>query len=278
MLYGLNPLVRFVGAVKVGEANTHTRVGRDNRMFYFTSGKATLIVGKRAFSVAKNTLAFLPSYTEYRFELRGDDVTLICTNFDVTADETRPQTQEKPIELSAWDGVRRGETLPLEFSRPIIIKDAEAVGKDVAKLYKIFFAGEDYYDDFASLYMKKILLFALTRADDERPSGSAERAVEYIRENFRENVTNAELARHLGYHPNHLNRVVKAYTGMTLKSYLIATRIAAAKEMLASGDAPITDISESCGFSTPSSFTEIFSRSEGVTPREYRNRMRNVIV
>ena len=130
MLYGLNPLVRFVGAVKVGEANTHTRVGRDNRMFYFTSGKATLVVGKRAFSVAKNTLAFLPSYTEYRFELRGEDVELICTNFDVTADETRPQTQEKPIELSAWDGVRRGETLPLEFSRPIIIKDAEAVGKD----------------------------------------------------------------------------------------------------------------------------------------------------
>ena len=278
MLYGLNPLVRFVGAVKVGEANTHTRVGRDNRMFYFTSGKATLVVGKRAFSVAKNTLAFLPSYTEYRFELRAEDVELICTNFDVTADETRPQTQEKPIELSSWDGVRRGETLPLEFSRPIIIKDAEAVGKDVAKLYKIFFAGEDYYDDFASLYMKKILLFALTRADDERPSGSAERAVEYIRENFRENVTNAELARHLGYHPNHLNRVVKAYTGMTLKSYLIATRIAAAKEMLASGDAPITDISESCGFSTPSYFSELFLRSEGITPREYRKKMRSIII
>ena len=278
MLYGLNPLVRFVGAVKVGEANTHTRVGRDNRMFYFTSGKATLVVGKRSFSVAKNTLAFLPSYTEYRFELRGEDVELICTNFDVTADETRPQTQEKPIELSAWDGVRHGETLPLEFSRPIIIKDAEAVGKDVAKLYKISFAGEDYYDDFASLYMKKILLFALTRADDERPSGSAERAVEYIRENFRENVTNAELARHLGYHPNHLNRVVKAYTGMTLKSYLIATRIAAAKEMLASGDAPITDISESCGFSTPSYFSELFLRSEGITPREYRKKMRSIII
>ena len=278
MLYRLNPLVRFVGAVKVGEANTHTRVGRDNRMFYFTSGKATLVVGGRAYSVAKHTLAFVPSYTEYRFELRGDDVTLICTNFDVTADESRAETHEKPIELSSWDGVRRGEELPPEFSRPIIIKDAESVAKDVARLYKIFFAGEDYYADFASLYMKKILLFALTRGGDERPSGSAERAVEYIRENFRERITAAELARHLGYHPNHLNRVVKAYTGMTLKSYLIATRIAAAKEMLASGDTPITDISESCGFSTPSYFSELFLRSEGITPREYRKKMRSIII
>ena len=278
MLYGLNPLVRFVGAVKVGEANTRTRVGRDNRMFYFTSGKATLVVGDRAYSVAKNTLAFVPPYTEYRFELRGEDVTLICTNFDVTASENSSQAQQKPIELSAWDGVRRGEELPSEFSRPIVIKDAEGVSRDVAKLYKIFFAGEDYYADFASLYMKKILLFALTRADGERPSGSAERAVEYIRENFRERITNAELARHLGYHPNHLNRVIKAYTGMSLKSYLIATRIAAAKEMLASGDAPITDISESCGFSTPSYFSELFLRSEGITPREYRKKMRSIVI
>ena len=279
MLYGLNPLVRFVGAVKVGEANTRARVGRDNRIFYFTSGKATLVICGREHSVAKHSLVYLPSYTEYRFELRSEDVTLICTNFDVTAEKSSPLAQEKPIELSSWDGVRRGgEELPEELAHPIVIRNAEGAGADVTRLYKIFFAKEEYYADFASLYMKKILLFALTRPDERRTCESAERVVEYIRENFRERITGTELARHLGYHPNHLNRVVKSYTGMTLKGYLIACRIAAAKEMLASGDMPITDISESCGFSTPSYFSELFLRSEGMTPREYRKKMRSIVI
>ena len=72
--------------------------------------------------------------------------------------------------------------------------------------------------------------------------------------------------------------MVKAYTGITLKSYIISVRLSAAREMLAMTEEPITLISESCGFSTPSYFAELFQRSEGVTPREYRNKMRNTII
>ena len=48
--------------------------------------------------------------------------------------------------------------------------------------------------------------------------------------------------------------------------------------LTSTGDAPITDISESCGFSTPSYFSELFLRSEGITPREYRKKMRSIII
>ena len=280
MIRELNPLVRFVGAVKVGEANTRDCVGRENRIFYFTSGEARLIIGGRSYPVTKNSLAYIPSYTEYRFELRsGSDVSLICLNFDVCARIEHGEGHIKPIELSVWDGDHSdGEHLPDEFSSPIVISAAEGVQKDVNKLMRIFFARDPYYADFASLYMKKILLFILTRSGVDPISEPAERILEYVRENYRNRIRNDEIAKYFGYHPNHLNRVVKSYTGMPLKSYIIACRIAAAREQLASTDDSITEISESCGFSTPSYFTEIFSRSEGVTPREYRNRMRNVIV
>ena len=280
MIRELNPLVRFVGAVKVGEANTRDCVGRENRIFYFTSGEARLIIGGRSYPVTKNSLAYIPSYTEYRFELRsGSDVSLICLNFDVCARIEHGEGHIKPIELSVWDGDRSdGEQLPKEFSSPLVIGAAEGVQKDVNKLMRIFFARDPYYADFASLYMKKILLFVLTRSGVDPISEPAERILEYVRENYRNRIRNDELAKYFGYHPNHLNRVVKSYTGMPLKSYIIACRIAAAREQLASTDDSITEISESCGFSTPSYFTEIFSRSEGVTPREYRNRMRNGIV
>jgi AraC-like DNA-binding protein len=71
---------------------------------------------------------------------------------------------------------------------------------------------------------------------------------------------------------------MKAYTGMTLRGCLIFYRVSAAKELLASTDIPITDISESCGFSTPSYFSEMFLRCEGINPREYRKKMRSIII
>ena len=280
MLRELNPLVRYVGAVKVGRANTIDCVGRENRIFYFTSGEARLVIAGKSHPVSKNTFAYVPSYTEYRFEFTGErDVTLVCMNFDISAAAEGDEDHTKPIELASWNGdASDGETLPDEFSRPIVIASADGVQKDITKISKLFFNREPYYADFASVYMKKILLFALTRSGADSSSEPAVRILEYVREHYRDQIRNADLARRFGYHPNHLNRVVKAHTGMPLKRYVIACRLAAAKELLATTDDSVTEISENCGFSTPSYFTELFSRNEGITPREYRNRMRNIII
>lgn len=281
MLTTLNPLVRYAGAVKVGLANTGCCVGRENRIFYFTSGEAVLVIAGKPYRVSKDTLVYIPSYTEYRFELRTscDDVTLVCLNFDVTARDDRGESHTRPIEVSEWDGARDGaEELPSEFSQPIVIDDAESVYKDFTKLTKIYFNREPYFADYASMYMKKILLFTLTRSVTDRSSEPAARILEYVKKNCRERITNTELAKRFNYHPNHLNRVVKSYTGSTLKAYMIACRLSFARELLATTDDPITEISENCGFSTPSYFAELFSRSEGITPREYRNRVRNIVI
>ena len=280
MLKTLNPLVRYAGAVKVGIANTKACVGRENRIFFITTGEATLVVAGNPHPVSKNTLVYLPSYTEYRFELRGaSDVSLVCLNFDVCAREDATESHTKPIEISKWDGKRDdGEELPPEFSEPIVIAHADGVQKDITKLNKIFFAKESYYAEFSSVYMKKILLYVLTRSEVEETAEPIAKILEYVRENCRDRIKNSEIAKRFNYHPNHLNRVVKSYTGVPLKSYIISARLGLARELLATTDDPITEISENCGFSTPSYFTELFSRSEGMTPREYRNRMRNRVI
>lgn len=279
MINQLNPRLKYFGSVKVGPSNTRDRVGKENRIFYLTSGKATLVIEDRAYPVSKNSLAYVPSYTKYRFELVGEDeVTIACMNFDITA---RGDSEEcaAPIDFEDWDGDRSdAEELLPEFSLPIVISGAEAVQKDVNRIAELFFAKGPYYADYASAYMKRIVLFAISRAEASAPLGGVSRILEYVRENYRARITNYEIARHFGYHPNHLNRVVKQYTGMPLREYIISCRVAAARELLASTDEPITVISENLGFSTPSYFAEIFSRSEGMTPREYRSKVRNVII
>ena len=278
MLKSLNPFVRYAGAVKVGLANTRACVGRENRIFFVTTGEATLAIAEKCHTVSKNTLVYIPSYTEYRFELKAShDVSLICLNFDICATDESDETHTKPIEISKWNGNRKdGEILPPEFSEPMGIPHADGVQKDITKLNRIFFAREPYYAEFASVYMKKILLYTLTRSGEVDAGEPVEKILEYVRDNCRDRIKNSEIARRFNYHPNHLNRVVKAYTGMPLKSYIISARLRLAREMLATTDDSVTEISENCGFSTPSYFTEVFSRSEGITPREYRNRMRNM--
>ncbi len=280
MLRALNPFVRYVGAVKVSRANTIDCVGKENRLFYFTSGEASLVIAGKTYSVSKNTLAYIPSYVEYRFDFaENDDVTLVCVNFDVVAGEDAVEEHTRPIELALWDGdTSDGERLPEELSRPIVLDAAEAVQKDITKISKLFFSREPYYAEYSSVYMKRVLLFALTRACSDPSAEPAVRILEYVREHYRYRIRNADLARRFGYHPNHLNRVVKSYTGLPLKAYIIAFRLAAARELLATTDDPITEISENCGFSTPSYFTELFSKNEGITPREYRSRIRNTVI
>ena len=158
MIRQLNPEVRFFGAVKVGLANTRDCVGRENRIFHFTSGEATLVIAGKPYPVSKNTLAYVPSYTAYRFEFGDEaDVSLVCINFDVTA-RGEGEVHTKPVEIEHWNGDRSdGEELSEEFALPIVIQSAETVQKDINKLAGLFFAKEPYYSDFASLYMKKII-------------------------------------------------------------------------------------------------------------------------
>ena len=77
--------------------------------------------------------------------------------------------------------------------------------------------------------MKKILLFILTRSGADPISEPAERILEYVRENYRNRIRNDELAKYFGYHPNHLNRVVKSYTGMPVISIILPVSLSASR-------------------------------------------------
>lgn len=66
------------------------------------------------------------------------------------------------------------------------------------------------------------------------------------------------------------SKFFKETTGQNVMDYTIETRIRKAKELLASTDLPLKDISEQVGYYNVSSFTRRFKLNQGVTPGEYR--------
>lgn len=69
------------------------------------------------------------------------------------------------------------------------------------------------------------------------------------------------------YYMAHLFRRV---TGITFTEYRNAQRLTRAKRLLIGSDTTVADIAAECGFASASYFTQLFVRSEGITPVEYR--------
>ncbi|KZV06887.1 hypothetical protein F511_45633 [Dorcoceras hygrometricum] len=68
----------------------------------------------------------------------------------------------------------------------------------------------------------------------------------------------------------HFSRVFRQLTTMNVTQYVNAKRIIRAKELLLMTDDSILEISERCGYETPTHFYRVFKALTGITPNKYR--------
>ncbi len=91
-----------------------------------------------------------------------------------------------------------------------------------------------------------------------------------IQASLREGVATSRLAEHVGLADRTFVRRFKAATGRLPGGYLQALRIEAAKVMLEREERPIQAISSDIGYDDVAFFRELFKRSTGMTPGQYR--------
>lgn len=95
-------------------------------------------------------------------------------------------------------------------------------------------------------------------------------AIQYVRDNYSENITLSKLADKFGYNSNYLSELFKQKTGKSYVQFRNEVRIEKAKIMLRSSSLPITDIANKCGFCDASYFTVVFKQISGKSPTFYR--------
>ncbi len=98
------------------------------------------------------------------------------------------------------------------------------------------------------------------------------KGIDYIEANLDTDISCAEVARHAGVSHWHFQRMFKALTSETLKTYIRSRRFAGALETLLEPGARIIDVALRAGFETQESFTRAFKKAFGVTPAGYRRR------
>lgn len=95
-------------------------------------------------------------------------------------------------------------------------------------------------------------------------------AKRYLDLNYHQNITLDSLAELTHTNKYYLAHSFTSYMGMSPINYLIQKRLSVSKELLASTDYSIADISSSTGFSSQSYFSQIFKKHTGQTPQQYR--------
>ena len=102
--------------------------------------------------------------------------------------------------------------------------------------------------------------------------GQVQHGIDFIEAHLDEDIQAAEVARQAGISQWHFQRIFKALTNETLKTYIRSRRLANALDKLASSNERIIEIALASGFETQESFTRAFKLAFGVTPAEYRRR------
>ena len=113
-----------------------------------------------------------------------------------------------------------------------------------------------------------------TDAESERHEPIYNDVVESFNELIEKNFTTHRSVRFyadaLHVHPNHLNFLVRKYTGLTAKETIINHILTEAKMLLHSSPLTIKEISYELGFDDPAYFSTFFKRNLNLSPGKYK--------
>lgn len=97
-----------------------------------------------------------------------------------------------------------------------------------------------------------------------------EKAIHFLKENFREQPNLDEVAKQVHVSPFHFQRMFKDWAGVTPKKFLQYISTEHAKSLLKQNHS-LSDVSFETGLSGTSRLHDLFISIEGMTPGEYRN-------
>lgn len=100
------------------------------------------------------------------------------------------------------------------------------------------------------------------------------RIISYIDSHYDEKITLSDLAEKEHLNMYHISHLIKETTGLSFQNLLNYMRLEFAEKLLNEEKLTLTQISECCGFSSPSYFNKCFKQWYGITPVQYKKESR----
>ena len=129
-------------------------------------------------------------------------------------------------------------------------------------------------DDFCEWLKDELSYYIDTMASEKNTSKKTEivmEVIEYVKTHLHDpNLTIEEIAEHVSLSAGYVRQIFKEPQGDTLSDFILKERINKAKNLLATTESSVLEISERAGFQTKSHFYSAFKKTTGFTPSQYR--------
>jgi two-component system response regulator YesN len=122
------------------------------------------------------------------------------------------------------------------------------------------------------LNYEKIVNTILAVTDDEMDVDNLTvlKVINFIRDNYSENITLSDAANLVGITPEYLSKLFNQKINVNFVVFLRNFRISIAKRMLLSGKYQIQEVADHVGFKDPKYFNKVFKSVCGISPSEYK--------
>lgn len=276
----INPFLRFVEEINFLPMQSFCRAV-DCHFYFVTEDVTSINIDGVRYNAEKGSVIIVPAGVPYYF-IKSSHLGIISINFDYTMSNAHSIKEVTPVLAERFDEADITETPDFTDSgvlnNPIVTENMSYLRPLVDGLLEEYKYKKQFYRDVSSAKFKEILFEVLRAALYRDDSGETVNTVlTYIHDHFSEDIDNNTLSHIAGYHPYHLNRLIKKATGTTLRQYLIDYRIGKAKKYLTETDRSISEISEKCGYKNLCSFSSDFKNRIGVTPQKFRSKHKHFL-
>ena len=277
----IRPFVRYARYMTLSEREGYpSMVPCDARLFYATDGEGVISVGGSDFKMRNGALLIINAGIEYQIKTPENHVSYIALNFDYTFENSAkkiPVPPKRSGDFSPEDIIERVllSDAP-ELSQYVFIEEMYGIASRLAAIEREYSRSVIFHETKTSATLCDVLCDALRRLRSDAVlggGGKLDAILNYVHENYREQISNERIGEVFGFHKNYVSGMVKEYTGMPLHKYVNYVRVSHAVEMLADGEDSVTEVARKCGFCDIYYFSRYFRQFVGVSPTEYRKKI-----
>ena len=267
------PFIRFAETIRYKSHGEPVNVF-DARIYAILSGVAKMKINDASYDLHEGDVFFCAGGSCYCIEA-AETCRIACLNFDFTQQRNHVTACMPPHKIRDG-GVRYGLFERVEdadeLNGHVFLSGEHEIHARVRQIVREYAGKAPFYREKCEALLCTVLvdLCRCCRAEENKPHRAIETVTEYVRQNIHRRITNAELARLVGYHEYHLNRIFLKHTEKTVHQYILSMRIAEAKRQLMRTDKLIWEIAADTGFNSSTHFCNCFKEANGYSPTQYR--------
>lgn len=256
---GTAKLLNVASAKYGGDWHSVPHTHNHAELFYIVGGKGQFLIEDQLYPVNTNHLVIInPNVTHTEVSLNAQPLEYIVLGID-------------GVELSI-DNTSNGQFCILDHFESM---DITSCLRNILREMELKQPG---YEDICQAFME-ILIIRLMRSTGLSVPSEPQNSVanhqcaavrRYIDHHFKESLTLDQLAEEAHMNKFYLSHAFKREYGVSPINYMISRRLEESKYLLAETDLSMSQIAQLLGFSSLSYFSQVFHRTQEITPMEYR--------